>query len=325
MALDAELDHHINQQVEELLDVRTRKLLPAAALLDQQHELLEGELRARRVHARDRARVPGVHVPEVIERLLRPQLGEQDPVGSHAQARLEQLLRRHASEALVILAVEEPDVVRVTVEDELARILDRDQPLLARDLPDQRLGPGGLAGSGGAGDQDVPAAHHREAHEGLVGLRLEEPHQLGLRGIEGFGGPARRAEDPAPGELVDRPDLVRGATDAEGHRAGGGRGRQHHLDALARGERCGKERRLLIDTLARRVGDELREVPAPVEARKRDRLATPALTRLKVRDPRLVDAELGHIGSGEVRPHRPQGELERGRRARGHEISGQRP
>src|SRR5438132_1593384 len=72
MALDAELDHHINQQVEELLDVRARQLLPAAALLDEEHELLEGELRARRVHARDRARVPGVHVPVVIERLLRP-------------------------------------------------------------------------------------------------------------------------------------------------------------------------------------------------------------------------------------------------------------
>src|SRR5438477_622854 len=76
MALDAELDHHINKQVEQLLDVRARQLLPAAALLDEEHELLEGELRARRVHARDRARVPGVHVPEVVERLLRAQLGE---------------------------------------------------------------------------------------------------------------------------------------------------------------------------------------------------------------------------------------------------------
>src|SRR5205823_14284274 len=49
MALDAELDHHIDEQVEQLLDVRARERLPAAALLDQQHELLEGELRARRV------------------------------------------------------------------------------------------------------------------------------------------------------------------------------------------------------------------------------------------------------------------------------------
>src|ERR1700730_293989 len=124
MALDAELDHDIDEEVEQLLDVRARQLLPAAALLDQQHELLEGELRARRMHARDRARVPGVHVPEVIERLLRPQLRQQDPVGSHAQARLEQMLRRDASETLIVLAVEEADVVRVAVEDELARVLD---------------------------------------------------------------------------------------------------------------------------------------------------------------------------------------------------------
>src|ERR1700686_3636290 len=60
MALDAELDHDIDEEVEELLDVRARELLPAAALLDQQHELLEGELCARRVHARDGAGGPGV-------------------------------------------------------------------------------------------------------------------------------------------------------------------------------------------------------------------------------------------------------------------------
>ena len=77
---------------------------PAAALLDEEHQLLEGELAAAGMHAGDRARVPGVDVAQVIERLLGAQLGEQDPIRLHAQTRLQQLLRRHARESLVVLA-----------------------------------------------------------------------------------------------------------------------------------------------------------------------------------------------------------------------------
>ena len=47
MALDPELDHDIHQQIEELLDVSARQLLAATALLDQQHQLLEGQFGAR--------------------------------------------------------------------------------------------------------------------------------------------------------------------------------------------------------------------------------------------------------------------------------------
>ena len=85
---------------------------PPATLLDQQHQLLEGELGARRVHARDRARVTGVDVAQVVEGFLRPQLREQNPVRLHAQARFQQLLGRHAREALIVLGVEEPHVIR---------------------------------------------------------------------------------------------------------------------------------------------------------------------------------------------------------------------
>src|SRR5579872_6400200 len=53
--IHTELNHHVHKLIEQALDVRTRELLSATALLDQQHELLEGELSARRMHARDRA------------------------------------------------------------------------------------------------------------------------------------------------------------------------------------------------------------------------------------------------------------------------------
>ena len=50
-----------------------------------------------------------------------------------------------ARETLVVLAVEQPHMVRMPVQDQLLRILDGDEPLVARYLPDQRLGVGRLA------------------------------------------------------------------------------------------------------------------------------------------------------------------------------------
>jgi len=72
MALDAELNDDIDQEVQELLDVGARQFLATAALLDEEHELLEGELGAGGVHARDRTRVAGVGIAQVIEGLVGP-------------------------------------------------------------------------------------------------------------------------------------------------------------------------------------------------------------------------------------------------------------
>src|SRR5487761_255107 len=63
VALDPELDDDIDEKMEEIFDVGARELAPRGTLLDEEHQLLEGELGARRMDARDRARVPGVHVP----------------------------------------------------------------------------------------------------------------------------------------------------------------------------------------------------------------------------------------------------------------------
>src|SRR5579872_424169 len=68
MALHPKLNDDVDEEIKKALDVLPRELGPAVALLDEQHQLLEGELRARRMDARDRAGMSGVHVPQVIER-----------------------------------------------------------------------------------------------------------------------------------------------------------------------------------------------------------------------------------------------------------------
>src|SRR5487761_694571 len=51
VALDPELDDDIDQEIEEILDVGSRDLPPRRTLLDQEDQLLEGELDARRMDA----------------------------------------------------------------------------------------------------------------------------------------------------------------------------------------------------------------------------------------------------------------------------------
>jgi hypothetical protein len=53
---------------------------------------------------------------------------------------------------------------------------------------------------------------------------------------------------------------------------------------------------------------------APVEVGERDRFALPALTRLKIRHARLIDAQLRHVGACQERPQRAQVQIERGGR-----------
>src|ERR1700741_785118 len=64
---DAELHDHVDQQIQQILDLLARKLLACSALLDQKYQLLEGELCTRGMDAGDRARVPAVDVPQVVE------------------------------------------------------------------------------------------------------------------------------------------------------------------------------------------------------------------------------------------------------------------
>src|SRR5438309_1092221 len=78
LARHAELDHHIDQQIQQTLDIAAGELPPCGTLLDQEHQLLEGELAAAGVNARDRARVTRVDVAQVVEGLFRAHLREQN-------------------------------------------------------------------------------------------------------------------------------------------------------------------------------------------------------------------------------------------------------
>ena len=119
-----------------LLMSLARQFPAARVLLHQQHQLLEGQFGAGGMNAGDRAGVAGIDVAQVVERLLGAQLREQDPVRLHAQAGLQQLLRRDAREALIVLGIKQAHVIRVPVEHQLLRIFDGDQSLLASEFPE---------------------------------------------------------------------------------------------------------------------------------------------------------------------------------------------
>src|SRR5688572_25660249 len=162
------------------------------------------------------------------------------------------------------------------VEHELAGILDRDQPLVPRDLPNERLGKRRLARSRGPRNQDVLARGHGEAHESAIVPGLEEFQERLLSVIWRLRGAARGAEYPALGELIERPHLVRGPADRDRDRPGRRRRRQHKLDALAARERRGQQWRFGVDPLPRGIRDELRETLAPRVASNRERYAVPS-------------------------------------------------
>src|ERR1700691_2352960 len=56
---DPELDDNVDQQIEQALDVASSQISSAGVLLHEQHELLEGEISACRMNARDRSRMAG--------------------------------------------------------------------------------------------------------------------------------------------------------------------------------------------------------------------------------------------------------------------------
>src|ERR1700732_2348573 len=92
VALEPELNHDIDEQIEQRLDVGARQFAARGTLLHQKHQLLKRGLAARSMHAGDRARVAGIDVAKVIKRLLGPKLRQEYPVGLHAKARLQKLL-----------------------------------------------------------------------------------------------------------------------------------------------------------------------------------------------------------------------------------------
>src|SRR4051794_24171094 len=82
---NAELHDDVDQQIQQRLYFRSGQVTTAGALLDEQRQLFEGEIRAGGVNARDGAWMARIRIAQVVERFIRAQLREQDPVRSHAQ------------------------------------------------------------------------------------------------------------------------------------------------------------------------------------------------------------------------------------------------
>ena len=141
--------------------------------------------------------MPGVHIPQVVECLFRAQLRKEDTIRLHSQARLQQLFWSDPRKTLTILAVEEPHVIDVPVEDQFLGVFNGYEPFFSGNLANESLGPGGFAGTGGTGDKDVPAADNRQTHEGLILLGFEESRQLGLYWIQSIRCAASHPEGAA--------------------------------------------------------------------------------------------------------------------------------
>ena len=107
----------------------------------------------------------GVHGLEHVERLGAADLADDDPVGPHAQGVADELADADLALALDVRRARlERDHV-LLLELQLGRVLDRDDPLVARHERRQRVQHRRLTGAGTAGDEDVQLALHARAEE----------------------------------------------------------------------------------------------------------------------------------------------------------------
>ncbi len=141
------------------------------------HRLDPGEHVPRRVRVtgRQRAVVTGVHGLEHVERLATTDLTDDDPLRTHPEGVLHEVLDRDRAFALDVRGPRlEPDDV-VLFEPKLGGVLDGDDPLVLGDEARHDVEERRLAGAGAAGDEHVQARFD---------ARPEELHHLGRRGAE---------------------------------------------------------------------------------------------------------------------------------------------
>ena len=113
----------------------------------------------------ERAVVAGVHGLEHVEGLAGTALADDDAVGPHAQAVLDEVADGDLAATLDVgrAGLQREDVV--LVELELLGVLDRDDALVGGDERRQHVERRRLTGTGTAGDDDVEAADHAGLEE----------------------------------------------------------------------------------------------------------------------------------------------------------------
>ena len=192
------------------------------------------------VHRGHRAVVAGVHRLEHVEGLAAAALADDDAVGTHPEAVLDEVADRDLAGALDVRRTGLHAEHVPLVELELLGVLDGDDALAVRDERRQDVEERGLAGAGAAGHEDVELALDAGAEEPDA-ARVEGPEAHEVGGHEGLAG--------------ELPDGEERAVDRER--------RDDGVHAGAVGEAGVDHRRRLVDA-ATDVRDDLVDHPADV-------------------------------------------------------------
>ena len=181
------------------------------------------------------------------------------------------------------------------LDDKLAGVLDREQPLVGRDQLDQRLGEGGLARAGRAAHQDVLAGGNGGFEESRPVTAVALRNQLRIDLAETAGGRACASEQTGLRELIDRKIDARGLAHREGWRAGRRHRGYDDLAALPAWQNGRADRGLGVDVLPgeARGRDGQRRQPVAVEFG--DAMPMPTAMILDADFAGLVDDKLRHL------------------------------
>lgn len=139
-----------------------------------------------------------VHGDEKVQGLGLADLSDEEAVGAHAQGLLDQAPQADLSDALKVGRPGLHGHAVTVAQGQLEDLLAGDDPLRARDRSGQRPDHGGLAGLGGARDQDVEAGLHGGVQKGGdLAAQRAHAHQVG--GAGGTGGVLADVDRPVLG------------------------------------------------------------------------------------------------------------------------------
>src|SRR5690242_510350 len=278
------LNDEVNRGADRLADGSRRQVLPC--LQDQGLETDQTLARVVGVKRRHRAIVAGVHGLEHVQRLAATTLTDDDAVGAHTEAALDQLTDGHRALALDVGRTRlELDPVRL-LQLQLGGVFAGDEALVLGDERREDVQQRRLAGAGATRDQDVQARADAGAQEG---------HDLR----------ARRAEAV---DDVGRPPLLLGEL-ADGQSGSlQGDGWNDHVHTRAVFEARVTDGGRLVDATADEADDAVDDLAHLALGLERHRRQDRLTALFDVDLLRMVGHDLGDVRVGEQRLERTETE-----------------
>ncbi len=179
----------------------------------QRLDAAHGVLRRVGVDGRQRAVVAGVQRLEHVERLRPADLAHHDPVGPHPQRVAHQRPDRHLAAALEVRRPRLQAHHVALAQTQLGSVLDRHDPLRARDRARERVQRRRLARAGAAADEDRGARRHAQ------GQQLGRRRRRASRRPRGRAARSPRAESGAPSGTVPTATAARSRRSRASRRA----------------------------------------------------------------------------------------------------------